>query len=64
MCAWIDCIDNIDECDIITLLVHNAKYLKMTSLEIYDTLIECSAFSNWHHLSQGRLTILTLAFHG
>jgi len=58
-------IDVVDEDDnIITLLVHNAKHLKMTSPEIYDALIECSAFVNWRHVSQGGQPVLALAFHG
>lgn len=65
MNAWIDCIDDINEGDtIITLLVHNAKYLKMTNPEIYDALIECSAFVNWRHVSQGGEPVLALAFQG
>lgn len=65
MNVWIDCIDDIDEGDtIITLLLHNAKHLKMTSPEIYDALIECSTFVNWRQVSQGGQPVLAIAFHG
>lgn len=64
MNAWIDCIDDVDDGDtIITLFVHNAKHLKAASPEIYDALIECSAFVNWRYVSQGGQPVLALAFH-
>jgi len=64
MDAWIECIDDVDDGDTITtLLVHNAKYLKMTSPQIYDAFIECSAFVNWRHVSQAGQPVLALAFH-
>lgn len=64
MDAWIDCIDEVDDGDsITTLFIHNAKYLKATSPEIYNALIECSAFVNWRYVSQGEQPVLALAFH-
>jgi RNAse (barnase) inhibitor barstar len=64
MNAWVDCIDDIDDGGTIaTLLISNAKHLKTTNPEIYEALIECSAFVNWRHVSEGGQPILALAFH-
>ena len=64
MDAWIDLIASVDDGGTMTtLLVHNAKYLKMVNLEIYDALIECSAFVNWRYVSKGGQPVLALAFY-
>lgn len=65
MDAWIDCMDDFSDGDntITTLLLAHAEHLRATSPEIYDALIECSAFINWRRVSQGGPPALALAFH-
>ena len=63
MDAWIDCMSDPIEESIITLLIHNAKHLKTMNQEIYDALIECSAFVNWRFVEEGGNPVLAIAFH-
>ncbi|MDR1849524.1 MAG: barstar family protein [Zoogloeaceae bacterium] len=64
--AWIDCMGDVSEMDgsnsITTLLVHNAKSLKANNPEIYDAIVECSAFVNYRYVSEGDPPVLVLAF--
>ncbi len=62
--AWIDCIDDVEgEAGIRTLLIEHAGHLKATNPEIFDALVECTAFVNWRHVSKGGAPVLALAFH-
>jgi RNAse (barnase) inhibitor barstar len=63
MDAWNDCMSDLGDGDIvITLLVQDMKFLKNANREIYDALIECSAFVNWRYVINGSKPILALAF--
>ena len=71
--AWIDlmsCLDSdrettelfVEEGETITLLMENAKAFRTDHRDLYDELIECSAFVNWRRLESGRTAYLCLAF--
>lgn len=75
MNAWIDCMSSLSEpqdemtkihCErgkVITLLLKNALWLKSNHQELYDAIVECSAFVNYRLLKVGRPPVLALAFY-
>src|SRR5207237_6816614 len=73
MNAWVDLMTYLDEDqattrvfvetgEILTLDLRNAKMLHERCPEIYDALIECSAFVNWRRVEAGGTAHLCLAF--
>ena len=71
MDAWIDCMTDLSEdtgmttvggspSDPVVLYLDNVN--KVPS-EIYQALVECSAFVNWRRLEMGQPAVLILAFH-
>jgi hypothetical protein len=75
MNAWIDCMTCVDELDdgmttihapkggVLIIKLSNAKALKKRCPEIYDALIECTAFVNYRRLGVGTPPVLMLSFH-
>lgn len=74
MNAWIDCMSYLDEDDgmtnitiekgsVLTLQLENVKDFSIHRKEIYDTLIESSAFVNYRRTSIGELPVIALSFH-
>jgi RNAse (barnase) inhibitor barstar len=61
MDAWNDCMSDISEC--VAIHINNVSKLKDKNREIYDSLIECSAFINWRSTKEGRDPIVALAFY-
>ena len=73
MDAWIDCMTYLDEDDemstikikngaALTLQLQNIGSLKKRSPEIYEALLECSAFVNFRRINNGEEPILILSF--
>jgi hypothetical protein len=72
MNAWVDCMTSldegfssvqIDEGDVLTLKIENVGPFKKKCPDIYDALIECSAFVNYRRMDVGQRPVLLLAFY-
>lgn len=75
MDAWIDCMSYLDSpSDQMTtvhapttggvvLQLNNVKSLAHRCPEIYDAIIECSAFVNWRRLEARQTAMLILSFY-
>lgn len=74
MNAWIDLMTYLDEDDsttgvfvapgeTMTINLTGAKALRERHGEVYDALIECTAFVNWRRIEIGGQPYLCLAFH-
>jgi RNAse (barnase) inhibitor barstar len=72
MNAWIDCMANLDEefsaiqieeGDVLTLIMENVTPFKKRCPDIYDALIESSAFVNHRRMDMGQKPILVLSFY-
>ncbi|MHB8168990.1 MAG: barstar family protein [Thermoleophilia bacterium] len=75
MDAWIDCMTNLDEplaglskitCekgDYFVLELNNIKQFHKRCPNLFDDIIECSAFVNWRRLERGNLPLLMLSFY-
>jgi hypothetical protein len=73
MDAWIDCVTHADEDegtsalvvpegDVLTLQLLDCADFRERCPEIYEALIECSAFVNWRRIEVGERAILALSF--
>ena len=74
MDAWDDCMTSLDASedglslvhiapgDVLVLCVSGATELKKRCPEIYDALVECSAFVNWRRIQKGEPAVLALSF--
>ena len=73
MNAWVDLMTYLDvdqattgvfvtAGEIVTLDLRNGRTFHARCPEIYDTLIECSAFVNWRRMEAGETAFLCLAF--
>jgi len=72
MNAWIDCMTYLDDpqsgmtsvhgtaTDVVVLILENVASIPR---EVYDALVECTAFVNWRRIDLGEAAILALAFH-
>lgn len=75
MDAWNDCMTSLDAPseglssvhippgDVLVLCISGAADLKKRCPEIYDALIECSAFVNWRRIEKGHQAVLALSFY-
>ena len=74
MNAWIDCLTYLDEDDgmceikirkgsVLTLQLENVDSFKIRCNEMYDALIECSAFVNYRRIDLGGEPILVLSYY-
>ena len=75
MDAWNDCMTHLDEPDeglssvrvpvgdVLVLCISGADSLKKRCPEIFDALVECSAFVNWRRIEKGKQAILALSFY-
>jgi hypothetical protein len=75
MNAWIDCMSSLDapedglssvhvsRGDVIALCITAAADLRVRCPDIYEALIECSAFVNWRRIEKGEQAVLTLSFN-
>ncbi len=76
MDAWIDCMTNLDDpgaglskitCekgDYFVLELNNIKVFREQCLQLYNDMIECSAFVNWRRMERGDPPLLMLSFYG
>ena len=74
MDAWIDCMTSLDDPDdgmtsihapedgVLVLSVRHCTSLAARCPEIYDALVECSAFVNYRRLEAGERPVLALSF--
>ena len=75
MNAWIDCMTSLDDPaagmttvqvapgDVLVLCLSGMGEFKRRCPEIYDALIECSAFVNFRRIDVGEQAVLALSFH-
>jgi hypothetical protein len=75
MDAWNDCMTSLDAPDdglssvhvtpgdVLVLCISGAGDLKKRCPEIYDALVECSAFVNYRRIEKGEQAILALSFY-
>ena len=75
MDAWNDCMTCVDdpqaamtgvhapEGGVLIIQLKNAKAFKTRCQEIYDALIECSAFVNFRRIEKGEAPVLMLSFY-
>ena len=74
MNAWIDCMTSLDapedgmthiHCsphDVVVLHLADVDGFKSRCRELYDAVIECSAFVNFRKLERGEPAVLAIAF--
>jgi hypothetical protein len=74
MNAWIDCMSSLSDPEdgmttihcskggVVTLALLNALQLKNNYPEIYEAIIECSAFVNYRLIKVGEPSVLALAY--
>jgi len=75
MDAWNDCMTYLDDPeagmtsvhvrpgDILVLCVSAVADFKKRCPEIYDALVECSAFVNYRRIDKGKQAVLALSFY-
>lgn len=73
--AWVDCMTYLDDPDagmtsthvargdVIVLCVSGAEAFKKRCPEIYDALVECSAFVNYRRIDKDEPAVLALSFN-
>ena len=73
--AWIDCMTCLDDPDagmtsihvtrgdVMVLCVSAVRDFRRRCPEIYDALIECSAFVNYRRIERGEPAVLCLSFY-
>ncbi len=61
MDAWNDCMSDRDES--ISIHIDNAKNMKENSPEIFNALVECSAFINYRLTERGAQPIIALSYY-
>jgi hypothetical protein len=49
--------------DVLVLCVSGAPELKKRCPELFDALLECTAFVNYRRIKQGQPAVLALSFH-
>ena len=76
MDAWIDCMGSLDDpspglSDVrlargstLTLKLLNIVPFKSRCPDIYDAMIECTAFVNWRYAEANEAPAIALAFYG
>ncbi len=75
MNAWNDCMTSLDapedglssihvaSGDVLVICVSGAGEFKKRCPEIYDALVECSAFVNYRRIEKGAPAVLALSFY-
>lgn len=75
MDAWIDCMSSLSDpevgktrvhCEkgkVITIEMANITEFKLRYPGIYQLIITCTAFVNWHLIDQNKSPVLALSFH-
>ena len=75
MNAWIDCMTYLNDPEVVdtsvkakpgevaVLQLDYANAFAQRCPELYDAVVECSAFVNWRQIDVGRGPVLALSFH-
>ena len=75
MDAWNDCMTYLDAPgeglssvhvapgEVLVLCISDVAGLKKRCPEIYDALVDCSAFVNWRRIEKGQPAVLALSFY-
>jgi hypothetical protein len=75
MDAWIDCMTYLDDDapgmtslrvsagDVVAICISRVKEFKKNCPDIYDALVECSAFVNYRRIERGEPAVLALSFY-
>ena len=75
MNAWIDCMSSLSDpedsmtqihCEkgkVITIELGNVREFKSKYLELYEAIIECTAFVNWRLIQANEQPVLALSFY-
>src|SRR5437879_5330891 len=75
MDAWIDCMTSLGapddgltsihvaSGDVVVVCISEAAELEKQCPEIYDALVECSAFVNWRRIEKGKQAVIALSFY-
>ena len=75
MNAWIDCMTYLNDPqvvdtvvkakagEIVVLQLDHVKDFRERCSELYDAIIECSAFVNWRQIEVGKDPVLALSFY-
>jgi hypothetical protein len=75
MDAWNDCMTSLDAPqdglssvhvapgDVLVLCVSGAREFKRRCPDIFDALVECSAFVNYRRIEKGEPAVLALSFY-
>ena len=73
--AWIDCMYCLDDPkagmtsltvkpgSLIVLQIENQRTFKTNCPDVFDALVECSAWVNWSRIKEGYEPVLALSFH-
>lgn len=74
MDAWVDCMTCLDDSsaemtslhvvtgDVVVIQLSGAEQMKKRCPEIFDALVECSAFVNYRRIEKGLPAVLALSF--
>jgi len=75
MDAWNDCMTYLDDAEagmtsmhvapgeVLVLSISEAAAFKKRCPEIYEALLECSAFVNWRRIEKGAPAVIALSFY-
>ncbi|MBK7585531.1 MAG: barstar family protein [Myxococcales bacterium] len=75
MNAWIDCMTSLDDAgagmtsihvppgQVLTLALDHVDDVVKRCPEIYEALVDCTAFVNWRRIDSGRDPVLALSFY-
>ena len=75
MDAWIDCMTSVDAPEekmssvhaprdgVLVLVLQSVRDFRKRGPEIYEALIDCSAFVNYRRLERGGSPVLSLSYH-
>ena len=64
MDAWNDCMSDLGaEGEIVSILINDVTALKKRNSNIFEALIECSAFVNYRFTSEGGPPLIALSYH-
>lgn len=64
MDAWNDCMSDLaGEGEIISILLENVTELTKIDLDIFEALVECSAFVNFRFTTGGGSPLIELPYH-
>ena len=64
MDAWNDCMSDLGgDGEIISIRLENVTELKKLNLDIFEALVECSAFVNYRFTTEGSSPLIALSYY-